>query len=309
MPFYILRRLLLLIPLLCGITLISFTLLKAIPGDPAIIMAGERATPEDIEKIRKHLGAQKGIIEQYTGYIQLLLKGEFGRSYYTQRRVIDDILEKLPNTAALAITAIAIAIPAGILTGFIAGLKQGSFIDRVLSGFAITGLSVPVFWSGLLLMYLLSLQLRLFPPSGTGVKFLILPAITLALPAIGTLSRVTRTMVIEVSSMPFIQTALSKGIKPLRLYGVHIFKNIIIPVITVTGMDFGSYLSGAVLTETIFGWNGMGRFTFEGIMKRDYPVVMGSIITATVIFVVVNLFVDILYHLLDPRVRLGNQER
>ncbi len=309
MAFYIVKRIFLLIPLLLGITFISFVILKAIPGDPALIMAGERASAEDIEKIRRHLGSDRGVIGQYAGYILMLLKGELGRSYFTQKRVMDDILEKLPNTALLAMAAMLIAIPIGLLAGFISGLKNGSTVDRVISGFAITGLSVPVFWIGLILIYLISLQLKLLPPSGTGLRFLLLPAITLAMPAIASITRITRTMVIETSSMPFIKTALAKGIRPFRLYSVHIMRNIIIPVVTVIGIDFGSYLSGAVLTETIFGWNGIGRFTFEGIMKRDYPVVMGCIITATVIFIMINLFVDILYHFLDPRVRLEKDSR
>lgn len=305
MAIYIVKRVLLLIPILLGITFISFLILRTIPGDPALIMAGERASQEDIEKIRRQIGTHKSIPEQYLGYLLLITRGEFGKSYYTQRDVFVDIKERLPNTALLAFTAMLIAVPAGVIAGFLAGLKHSSFIDKLISALAITGLSMPVFWIGLILMYILSLELKLLPPSGTGLKFIILPAITLSMPAIGSITRVTRTMVIDISSMPFIKTALSKGISPLRLYSVHIMRNIIIPVITVVGMDFGSYLSGAVLTETIFGWNGIGRFTFEGIMKRDYPVVMGAIITSTVIFVLINMLVDIIYHLIDPRVRLG----
>ena len=304
MLLYILKRLFLLIPLLLGITLISFTILKFIPGDPALIMAGERASEEDIEKIRKALGSDRSVFAQYGGYLLLILRGEFGNSYYTRRKVIDDIAEKFPNTLLLAISTMLIAVPAGIILGFMAGLKKDSPLDTVIAGLSLTGLSVPVFWTGLLLIYLFSLKLKLLPPSGTGIKFLILPSLTLALPAIGSISRVTRTTVIEISSMPYIKTALSKGIRSTRLYGVHMLKNILIPVITVIGIDFGSYLSGAVLTETIFGWNGIGRYTFEGIMKRDYPVVLGSIICSTFVFVIINLLVDILYHIIDPRVRL-----
>lgn len=309
MTFYIIKRVLLLIPLLLGITLISFLILRTIPGDPALIMAGERASVDDIEKIRRHLGSDKSILEQYLGYLGMLTKGEFGRSYYTRRDVLGDILERLPNTALLAFTAVLIAVPTGLIAGFIAGIKAGSLVDRFISAVAITGLSMPVFWIGLLLMYILSLEFKLLPPSGTGLKFLILPAITLAMPAIGSITRVTRTMVIDISARPFVKTALSKGISFTRLYSVHMMSNIIIPVITIIGIDFGSYLSGAVLTETIFGWNGLGRFTFEGIMKRDYPVVMGCIITSTVIFVMINLLVDILYHFLDPRIRLSRENQ
>ncbi|MCX7794719.1 MAG: ABC transporter permease [Thermodesulfovibrionales bacterium] len=306
MSFYIIKRIFLLIPVLLGITFISFLILRTIPGDPALVMAGERGSQEDIEKIRRHLGADRTFLEQYSGYILMLLRGELGVSYYTGRPVLDDIKERLPNTALLAFSAILIAVPAGLLAGFIAGIRQGSLLDKLISAIAVTGLSIPVFWIGLILMYTISLELKLLPPSGTGLRFLLLPAITLAIPAVGAITRITRTMVIDISSMPFVRTAIAKGISPFRLYLVYMMRNIIIPVITVIGIDFGSYLSGAVLTETIFGWNGIGRLTFEGIIKRDYPVVMGCIIISTFIFITINLLVDILYHYLDPRVRLGN---
>jgi ABC-type dipeptide/oligopeptide/nickel transport system permease component len=167
-----------------------------------------------------------------------------------------------------------------------------------------------VFWSGLIIMLLLSLKIKLFPPSGTGdIRFLVMPALTLSLPAIATLARVTRTSVIEISEMPFIGTARAKGLSVFKINVIHIFKNILIPLVTVIGLDFGSYLNGAVLTETIFGWDGIGRFTMDGIIKRDYPVIMGCIIIGTVVFVLINLAVDILYHYLDPRVRLYASDR
>ncbi len=305
MKIYIIKKTLLLIPLLLGITLITFTLTKALPGDPVYSMVGERTSPEIIEKIRNEIGSDKGIVRQYLGYLSLLIRGEMGRSYYTNRRVLDDIMDKFPNTLKLALGAMLIATPLGILLGFISALKKNKITDRLISGLSVTGLSIPVFWSGLMLMLFFSLRLKLLPPSGTGdIRYLLLPALTLAFPAIATLVRVTRVTVIDVIDMPYVRTARSKGIKEKSINIVHVMKNALIPVVTVIGLEFGSYLNGAVLTETIFGWDGIGRFTMEGIIKRDYPVIMGCIIVGTVVFVLVNLLVDIIYHYIDPRVRI-----
>jgi len=307
---YILKRLFILVLLLFGITLLTFSLTKALPGDPVQSLVGERAQPEVIEKIRKELGADKDVFSQYAGYVKLLLKGEMGRSYYTNRKVLDDILIKFPNTMKLAFGAMAIAVPIGIFLGFIAAYKRDTPIDRIISAVSITGVSLPVFWSGLMIMLFLSLELRLFPPSGTGgVRFLVMPALTLSLPAIAALARVTRTSAIEISETPFIGTARAKGLSIFRINAIHIFRNILIPLVTIIGLDFGSYLNGAVLTETIFGWDGIGRFTMDGIIKRDYPVIMGCIIIGTVVFVLINIIVDVLYHYLDPRVRLYASDR
>ena len=180
----------------------------------------------------------------------------------------------------------------------------------MITVFSIAGLSVPVFWSGLMLMLLFSLKLKLLPPSGTGnLRYLLLPALTLSLPALASIVRVTRVSVLEVMDMPFVRTARAKGIKETSVNMVHILKNALVPVVTVIGLEFGSYLNGAVLTETIFGWDGIGRFTMEGIMKRDYPVIMGCIIAGTLIFVLINLLVDVIYYYLDPRVRVDGTER
>lgn len=310
MKKYLAKKLLLLIPLLLGITSLTFTLTKALPGDPVLSMVGERAQPEVIEKIRRELGADRSIFIQYFGYVRLLLKGEFGRSYYTNRKVFDDLLIKFPNTLKLALGAMVIAVPFGLFLGLLSACRRGTITDRITSSLSVTGLSIPVFWSGLLIMLLFSLKLELLPPSGTGsIKFLVLPSITLALPAIATLTRVTRTTLIEIFAMPFVTTARAKGIKESRVNILHVFKNALIPLVTVIGLDFGSYLNGAVLTETIFGWDGMGRFTMEGIIKRDYPVIMGSIIAGTVMLVLINLLVDVLYHYLDPRIRLYEKSR
>lgn len=300
----------LLIPVLFGITLLTFSLTKALPGDPVSGLVGERAKPEVIESIRRELHLDKNVLIQYLGYLKLLAKGEFGRSYYTNRKVIDDLIVKFPNTMLLAVCAMVLSVPAGILLGFISALRRGSAIDRIISSISIIGLSVPVFWSGLLIMLFFSLRLKIFPPSGMGdIRFLILPSLTLALPAIAALTRVSRTTLLDILGMPYVRTARAKGLKERAVLFIHVLKNALIPLVTVIGLDFGSYLNGAVLTETIFGWDGIGRYAMDGIMKRDYPVVMGCIITGTIVYVLINLLVDILYHYLDPRVRLYAKAR
>jgi ABC-type dipeptide/oligopeptide/nickel transport system permease component len=294
-----------LVPLLVGITLLTFSLTKALPGDPVLGMVGERANPETIEKIRRQMGSDKSVVTQYLGYLGLLARGEFGRSYYTNRRVAQDLAAKFPNTMMLAVGAMALAIPIGVMLGFWAALRRGSPLDRLITTVSVVGISVPVFWSGLLLMLVASFYLKLLPPSGTGeLRFLVLPATTLALPAVATLARVTRTTVADILDMPFVQAARAKGLAPWRINVRHILANALIPIVTVIGLDFGSYLNGAVLTETIFGWDGIGRYAMEGILKRDFPVVMGTIIVGTAVFVLINLAVDIVYHWLDPRVRV-----
>lgn len=294
-----------LVPLLLGITLLTFSLTKALPGDPVLGMVGERANPETIEKIRQQMGSGKSVIRQYFGYLGLLARGEFGRSYYTNRRVTEDLAAKFPNTMMLAVGAMVIATPLGVMLGFWAALRRGSALDRLITTVSVVGISMPVFWSGLLLMLVASFYLKLLPPSGTGeLRFLVLPAVTLALPAVATLARVTRTTMIDILDMPFVQAARAKGLAPWKINVKHILRNALIPIVTVIGLDFGSYLNGAVLTETIFGWDGIGRYAMEGILKRDFPVVMGTIIVGTAVFVLINLAVDVVYHWLDPRVRV-----
>jgi ABC-type dipeptide/oligopeptide/nickel transport system permease component len=307
---YIMKRVILLIPLLAGITFVAFLLLQAIPGDPVLNLVGERSSPEIVEQLRREIGSDRGFLLQYAGYLRLLAKGDFGRSYHTNRDVLSDIATKFPNTLRLALTAMLIAVPLGMLAGCAAAYHKKGLIAAMVELFSVAGVSVPVFWSGLLIMLLVSLELRLLPPSGTGgLRFVILPAVVLSIPAMATLARVTRTAVSEVLGMPHVNTARAKGLSPVRITLVHVIKNAIVPVVTIIGLDFGSYLNGAEVTETIFGWDGLGRFTMEGIIKRDYPVILGCIIAGTALFVLVNLVTDVLYHYLDPRVRLHGDER
>ena len=298
------------LPLLLGITFITFSLAKALPGDPVYSIVGERSNPEIIEKIRREIGTDRGITRQYVGYVRLLAQGEMGRSYFTNRSVFDDIRVKFPNTMRLAFAAMMIAAPLGVLLGFVSAKKRGKATDRFITMLSVSGISMPVFWSGLLLMLFFSLRLRLLPSSGTGgLRYLILPSITLSLPALATLIRVTRVTVVDIMDMPFVRTARAKGVTETAVSLVHILKNALIPVITVIGLEFGSYLNGAVLTESIFGWDGIGRYAMEGIIKRDYPVIMGCLLVGTLVFVFMNLLVDVIYHYADPRVRLHGTDR
>lgn len=302
---YLGKKLLITILLLLGIAFITFSLTKALPGDPALALVGERASPATIAAIRKQIGADKPFLVQYADYIKMVSRGELGRSYITRREVMDELKEKFPNTMRLALLAMALALPAGLALGFWAAMERGKPLGEALNSISVIGISVPVFFSGLLIMLFASLELKLFPPSGTGgMEFLVLPAITLSLPSIATLSKVSRTSALEVMGLPFVKTARAKGISEFKVVWVHIFRNAIIPIVTVAGLDFGSYLNGAVLTETIFGWDGIGRYSVDGVMRRDYPVVLGTILAGTVIFIFINMLVDILYHVLDPRVRV-----
>jgi peptide/nickel transport system permease protein len=310
---YLFKRLLLFIPTLLGITLITFLLMQALPGDPVQGMAGERANPETLARIRAELGSDRPLPLQYLGYLKLLAQGELGRSYYTNRKVADDLLQKFPNTLKLALAAVVFASIGGIILGVVSAVKRGTAWDRAASIIAIGGISLPVFWLGLSLMLVFALYLRWLPPSGMGggsLIYLILPAVTLGTYSLAYIARITRTTMMESLSQPYVTTARAKGLSERTVIFKHAFKNSLIPIVTLIGLDLGSYLNGAVLTETIFGWDGLGRFALDGIMKRDYPVIMGVVLFGAVVFVSMNLIVDLSYHFLDPRVRVkgGLQE-
>ncbi|MBF0541852.1 MAG: ABC transporter permease [Nitrospirae bacterium] len=295
------------IPLIIGITLAAFLLLKSLPGEPALNLVGVRASAEQIKQIRSELGDDKSVLIQYLGYIKLLSHGDLGRSYYTGRVVLKDILAKFPNTVMLTITAMMIAAIPGILLGFFSisiAQKKENLLSRLIDWITLGSLSIPVFWSGIILMMIFGLTLKILPPSGTGgIRYIILPAITLAIPAMSSLARITRTIVSDILKKPFIITAKAKGLKESRIAVTHVLRNAMIPIVTVIGLDFGSYLNGSVITETIFGWDGIGRFTMEAIIMRDYPVIMGCVMLGAVVNSTVNLITDIVYNLLDPRVR------
>ncbi len=307
MALYILKRILLFIPTLLGITLITFILMQSLPGDPALGMAGERANPETIALIRAELGQDRPLPVQYFGYLKLLAGGELGRSYYTNRKVADDLLQKFPNTLKLALAAMFCASILGIGLGVFAASKRGTNWDRFITLLSVGGISIPVFWLGLALMLLFAFYLRWLPPSGMGngnPLYLILPAATLGTFSLSYIVRVTRSSMLETLSQPYVAAARAKGLSEPKVVLKHALKNSLIPVVTLIGLDLGSYLNGAVLTETIFGWDGLGRYALDGILKRDYPVIMGVVLFGAMIFVTMNLLVDISYHFLDPRVRV-----
>ncbi len=304
---YILKRILLFIPTLLGITLITFILMQALPGDPVQGMAGERASAETIARIRAELGQDRPLPLQYAGYLKLLAAGELGRSYYTNRKISDDLLQKFPNTLKLALAAMLFASAGGIALGVYAAVKRGTWYDRMITLVSVGGISVPIFWLGLALMLVFSLYLRWLPPSGMGnggIAYIILPAVTLGTFSLSYIARVTRTSMLESLSQPYIAAARAKGISESAVVLKHALKNSLIPVITLIGLDLGSYLNGAVLTETIFGWDGLGRYALDGILKRDYPIIMGVVLFGAVVFVTMNLLVDLSYHVIDPRVRV-----
>jgi len=304
---YSLRRFILFIPTILGVTFITFLLIKSIPGDPALGLVGERTSPETIATIQKELGAEKNFFLQYWGYLRLVSTGEMGRSYYTNRKVLQDIKEKFPNTLRLALAAMVFSSCVGIILGVIMAITRGRVWDRIGSFFAIAGVSLPVFWVGLLLMLVFSFIFRLLPPSGMGdgnLVYLILPASTLGLNSAAYIARITRSSFLEVICQPFVTTARSKGLPEWIVVFKHTLRNAMIPIITLIGIDFGSYLNGAVLTETIFGWDGIGLYALDGIMKRDYPVVMGTVLVGSVMFIIINMIVDISYAYLNPQIRI-----
>ncbi len=289
-----------------GITLITFILLKALPGDPVQGLAGERTSPETIKRLKKELGTEQPVLLQYAGYMKLLLRGELGRSYYTNRKITDDIKEKLPNTIKLAVGAMIFSTLVGLLLGILMAIAPGSIWDRIGQLISVSGISIPVFFLGLLLIYLFSFIFQILPPSGMGngsILFLIMPAATLGLNSSAYLARITRSSLIEILSQPYIVTAKAKGVKKSSIMVKHALKNAFIPIVTLIGLDFGSYLNGSVLTETIFGWDGVGRYAVEGIFKRDYPVILGCVLVGAILFILVNLSVDLLYGFFDPRIR------
>ena len=311
MALYILKRLLLFIPTLLGITLITFILMQYMPGDPVTAMVGERASPETIAHIRTELGLDKSLTYQYFMYLKRLGTGQLGRSYYTNRKISDDLLQKFPNTARLALAAMFFASVIGIGMGVFAASKRGTNWDRLITLLSVGGISIPVFWLGLALMLLFAFYLQWLPPSGMGNGSLIniiLPAITLGTFSLSYIVRVTRSTMLETLSQPYVAAARAKGLSESNVVFKHALKNALIPVVTLIGLDLGSYLNGAVLTETIFGWDGLGRYALDGILKRDYPVIMGVVLFGAVIFVTMNLLVDISYHFLDPRVRVKSEQ-
>lgn len=301
---YIIRRLLIMLPVLLGISIIIFTIVRVIPGDPGYIMAGPHATKDQVEQIRAQLGLDKHPVTQYFIFLQKLFRGDLGTSTRTGLPVTKEIMARLPNTLLLALASILIATVFGVLTGIIAGVKQNSKFDYLSMLVALFGLSMPVFWLGLMLMLLFSIKLGWFPSVGAdSFKHLVLPAITLGANSTAIIARMTRSSMLEVIRLDYIRTARAKGLPEKLVLSRHALKNALIPVVTVIGLQTGTLLGGAVLTEIVFAWPGIGRLLVEAILSRDYPVVQGVVLVVATMFIFVNLIVDILYSYLDPRIR------
>jgi peptide/nickel transport system permease protein len=301
---YLIKRLLATIPVLIGISLLLFFMLRMLPGDPAQVLAGQMATPEEIENIRHQLGLDRPIYEQYAAYLSRLARFDLGRSARTQNPVTQEIWARLPNTLLLAVVAIALACLFGIPAGIISAVRPYSWVDYLVTVSALFGMSMPVFWLGLMLVVVFAVILKWLPAGGTGGwQNVILPSITLAAFVVAFIARMTRSTMIETLSQDFTTTARSKGLPERVVVIKHALKNAMIPIITVVGLQFGLLLGGAVLTETVFAWPGVGRLIVDSILARDYPVIQGAILVFGLLYIVVNLVVDLIYALVDPRIR------
>ena len=297
------RRLLLTVPTLFGVLVVAFLLLNVVPGDPVLEMVGERADSATIARLRTELHLDDPLPAQFGHYVWGVVRGDLGRSYITRRPIARDLAERFPKTLQLALAAMTFAAVTGITLGVLAAVRPGGAFDRIALLLSYLGVSFPVYWVGLLLILLFAVTLRWLPPSGSGgPTFLVLPAATLGMRSVAFLARMTRGAMQDVLSSDFIRTARAKGLPELAVVGKHAFRNALIPVITVLGLDVGNYLTGSLLTETIFAWPGVGRYVLSAIAKRDLPAIQGSILFLSVVFVVVNLLTDLVYAKADPRI-------
>jgi peptide/nickel transport system permease protein len=300
---FIVRRLALSIPTLIGVMIVVFLLLYVAPGDPVQDMVGERADAETIARLRKDLHLDEPVYKQFTLYAAGILRGDLGKSYITQRPIIRDIRERFPKTLLLAGSAMLLASILGISIGVLSARNPGGWFDRLSLGFAYLGISFPVYWVGLILILIFAVTLKWLPPSGYGgIKYLILPALALGSRSIAFLARVTRSAMLDVLGGDFVRTARAKGLKERTVVVRHALRNALIPIVTVLGLDFGYYLTGSILTETIFSWPGIGRYVVNAISRRDLPAINGSVLFLSVVFVLVNLLTDLAYAKADPRV-------
>jgi ABC-type dipeptide/oligopeptide/nickel transport system permease component len=300
---FLARRLLLSIPTLFGVLVVVFVLLYVAPGDPVQEMVGERADVETIERLRRELRLDEPLYVQFGHYVSGLARGDLGRSYITNRPILQDITERFPKTLQLAGAAMLLAATVGIALGVLTAQRPGSWFDRLALGGSYLGISFPVYWVGLILILVFAVGLRWLPPSGYGgIEYLILPALALGMRSIAFLARVTRGAMLEVLGSDFVRTARAKGLRERVVVMHHALRNALVPVITVLGLDFGYYLTGSILTETIFSWPGLGRYVVNAITRRDLPAIQGSILFLSVVFVAVNVITDLAYAKADPRV-------
>ncbi|KKB09134.1 ABC transporter permease [Devosia chinhatensis] len=323
---YVTRRLLLLIPMAIGMVIVTFGLLLLIPGDPAAVLLGQDATPEAINNLRNSLGLNDPWYIRLWDYFAALLRGDMGQSIFQNQPVAQIIAGRLGATVELAIVALLLASIIGITLGVLAAIRQGSWVDTVTMLFAQLGVSMPVYWLGLLLMLLFAVQLGWLPSIGRGVPMheaiwaaltgrpqvlwtsishIALPALALAANSAAIISRLVRASMLEVLREDFVRTAYAKGLRKGRVVVRHALRNALLPVLSVIGLRFGALLGGAVLTESIFAWPGLGQLTIAAISQRDLPLIQGIVLTFAIVYALVNLIVDLLYAAVDPRVRLG----
>jgi len=330
---FFLARLMTFIPTFLGVTIISFSFIRVLPGDPIIVMAGERGlTEERYAELQQQFGFDRPVLVQFWDYLTGVLQGDLGESFVTKKPVWDEFFSLFPATLELSIVAIILATLLGIPAGVIAATNRGKFFDRALMSSALVGYSMPIFWWALLLIIVFSgnlgwtpvsgrIDLLYFFPAETGfmlidsllsgqegafksaVRHLILPSIVLATIPLAVIARQTRSAMLEVLSEDYIRTARAKGLAPARVNGLHALRNAMIPVITVIGLSVGTLLAGAILTETIFSWPGIGKWMVDSIFRRDYPVVQGGLLLVAALVMVVNLIVDVLYGLINPKIR------
>ena len=305
---YILKRLLLMIPILLGITFIIFSIMNMIPGDTASVILGDNAPQEAREQLEEELGLNRPFLVRYGSYVLNALRGDFGQSYRTRANVFDEIFQRFPTTLKLASGAMLLAVLIGIPLGILSAVRQYSLLDALSSVTAMLLASVPAFWLGMLAILLFALKLRLLPSNGDdSLRHFILPVITLSLPGAAEILRLTRSTMLETIRQDYIRTARSKGVPEKKVIWKHALRNALLPVVTSMGMNFGASLGGAVIVETVFGMPGLGMLIVESIRQKDSPVVMAATLFLAVLFCLVMLVVDILYAYIDPRIKAKYQ--
>jgi ABC-type dipeptide/oligopeptide/nickel transport system permease component len=302
---YLTRRLLLTIPVLLGVATLVFALIHFIPGDPAQAMLGEGAAPEDVAQLRARLGLDRPLLVQYASFLQGLVRGDLGVSLRNNQPVTQQILERMPATAELAVASMSVAVLIALPLGIIAAVWRGTSIDFGAMTLSLVGISVPNFWLGPLLAMVFSVELGWLPVGGRGTPaHLVLPSLTLGAALAAILARMTRASLLEELREPYVLAARAKGVSRTRAVLHHALRNSLIPIVTILGLQFGVVLTGAVITETIFAWPGIGRLLIQSISFRDYPLVQGCVLLIAVTYVGVNLITDLTYGFLDPRIRV-----
>lgn len=303
MLIFVVRRLVLTIPVLLGVLFVVMLTLDLIPGDPVALMLGEAGNKETVAQFREHLGLDRPLMVRYVRYVGQVLTGDLGRSIQQNRPVVDELAEAWPATVQLATTALVLATLVGVATGIVSAVWPNSLFDALSRLSSLFGLSMPVFWTGLVLIVVFAFWLPWLPVGGVGSPaHLVLPAVTLALPSIAMIARMTRSSVLEVLREDYVRTARAKGVQERLVVVKHALRNAAIPILTLLGLQAGQLMGGAVLTETVFAWPGLGRLMVKAIFARDYILLQGAVLLFAMAFVVINLLVDLSYGALDPRV-------